>query len=130
MSFQVVMYKVLISSHIFQSVDPLLGYLAANLRVLSEKLDSSIYPKLLQQIWDSSLRCFKDSLAVGVRSIFTRKLCIFRTRFLINENYFLKILKYRTTDYAVEGDSNMLILPRTIIQNVPVMLKRTIPYYY
>ena len=49
-----------------QSVDPLIGYLDTSLDILYEKLESIIFPLMLEQIWYELLYAFRDTLQRGV----------------------------------------------------------------
>ena len=48
------------------SVDPMLAYLEQNLQVLYERLESTIFPLILQQIWEATITCFDETLLEGV----------------------------------------------------------------
>lgn len=49
-----------------QSVDPLLAYLEQNLQTLYERLESAIFPHILQHIWQAAVTCFDETILSGV----------------------------------------------------------------
>ncbi len=49
-----------------QNIDDLLHYLKMNLHKLCDKMDQSLYPYIITELWTIAIRIFNDTLLEGV----------------------------------------------------------------
>lgn len=95
-----------------RTVDPLLAYMKSNLDMLKEKLGDSMFPLILEHVWESALKSFADNLLTGERPAYYSTM-----------SRYLHYLVEEVTIYMCECKHQAVVLQNSTFCHIKEMLE-------